>query len=230
MSGVESAKFTWNAVKGPFAATIMTVKRLGWTFSNAAVLRTDLDEEIDLTRDSPAFVKCQITAAVKRKIAREIDDILPMLKSYGRGPITKGLRRASKTSKKLNSIHPSWEDTCASQLRTAVCNGQWTNSRLHRAGLTSNKDCKLCNAAIGSLERRHHCTRTSAARGKCIADNECDDFLRQLRPEARHLLMTRAMLAMPNLGAHAPNAESTFNWEVRPEDGVIDAGSTIYTD
>ena len=47
---------------------------------------------------------------------------------------------------------------------------------------------------------------------------------------ARLLLLTRALLATPDVSEYAPNAESHFEWEVRPQDGVIESNVTIYTD
>ena len=230
MQNLETAGFRWNAAKGSFAATILTARRIGWRFHSASVLKTDLGEEIILTRDSPSYVKDQVTAAVKRFIAKEIDEDLPMLKSHGRGPISKGMRRALKHSKKLSSIHLLWDSSCASFLRSAACNGQWTNCRLHRAGLSPSNLCNLCNDAVGSLEHRHTCARTAVARGKCVEDEECTAFVNKLCDGAKHLLKTRALLAMPDTGNKAPNVEGTMEWEVRPDHGVIDAECTIYTD
>ena len=36
----------------------------------------------------------------------------------------------------------------------------------------------------------------------CVGDKQCDDFIKELDPGARHLLLTRAMLANPNVGDH----------------------------
>ena len=38
------------------------------------------------------------------------------------------------------------------------------------------------------------------------------------------------MLAAIDLNSHRPNKEATFIWELRPNDGVVDPNSTIYTD
>ena len=97
---LQAAQFRWNAAKGPFTATILTAKRLGWSFVSAEILTTDDGETIDLTRDSPAYVRDQVRGSVRRKVASEIDDIMPMLRSRGRGPVTKGIRRALRKNRK----------------------------------------------------------------------------------------------------------------------------------
>ena len=91
--------------------------------------------DIDLTRDAPEYVKDQARKAVRRMIAKEIDINLPALKSNGRGPITRGIRKTLRRNKKLRDTHPQWENKHVCALRSAITNGQWTNERLHKANL-----------------------------------------------------------------------------------------------
>ena len=77
---------------------------------------------------------------------------------------------------------------------------------------------------------RHHCPTTAAERGACELDAECDRFVAGLRPSARHLLTTRGLLAAADMAGHQPNEEASFEWSMRPDDGVIPADATIYTD
>ena len=137
--------------------TILTAKRLGWTFKNAEIVTTDAGEDLDFTRDSPAFIRDQVRGAVRRTVAREIDDIMPMLRSYGRGQISKGIRRTLRRSGKLKKTHSLWDNKFAGDLQSAVCNGH----RLHRAGLSDDKRYNLCLAETGSPEHRYTCPRTS---------------------------------------------------------------------
>ena len=65
-TALTSSKFAWNAAKGPFAATILSARRLGWTFKDAETISTDLGEDLDVTRDSQDFIKCQVREAVRR--------------------------------------------------------------------------------------------------------------------------------------------------------------------
>ena len=61
-------------------------------------------------------------------------------------------------------------------------------------------------------------------------DDKCCKFIDNMLPSARHLLTTKALLATTDITNHRPNQEGTFEWELRPKDGVIDASCTIYTD
>ena len=160
---LQAAQFRWNAAKGPFTATILTAKRLGWSFVSPEILTTDDGETIDLTRDSPAYVRDQVRGSVRRMVASEIDHIMPVLRSRGRGPVTKGIRRALRKTGRLKKTHTLWDNKYASDLLSAVCNGQWTNSRLHRAGLSDDKHCNLCLDETGSPEHTHVCPRTKEA-------------------------------------------------------------------
>ena len=117
----ESAKFAWNAAKGPFAATILSARRIGWSFKSASVLVTDVGEEINLARDSPVYVRDRTREAVSRKIAKEIDEALPALQSGGRGPMRRGVRRALRKAKELSKVHPQWLGKFSSE-RPAIRN------------------------------------------------------------------------------------------------------------
>ena len=86
------AKNKWGTAKGPITATLLSANRLGWKFTKHDTLQTDTGELLDLTVDSPAFVMQQVTEAVRRYIAKEVDDQYPTLESGGRGPIVSGFR------------------------------------------------------------------------------------------------------------------------------------------
>ena len=84
-------------------------------------------------------------------------------------------------------------------------------------------------ASTGTPEHRHCCPTTRESRGDCIRDSECDRFITNMAPSARHLLQTRALLAMPEV-MELPNKEATIIWDIYPEGGLINATDTIYTD
>ena len=228
-TALASAGFRWNAAIGPIGATVLTVKRLGWSFSSAHELCTDNGHAIGLLVDSPAFVKQQVTNAVRRMNDAEIDRGTPMLKSGGRGAVKSGIRKALR-GKRNSKTHPLWLAKHKASLRSAVSNGQWPQCRLARAGLVKDDRCKLCDAAVGTLLHRHHCPCTSDARGSCALDKDCDKHLRAMSPGAKHLLTTRAMIASTDLTDYQPPAEETFTWIVEPSGGAIDSTNTIYCD
>ena len=61
-----SAKRQWAVVKGPAAALVATVARLGWTVVDATLAFTDLKEEVSFTKDPPAAIKKMVFDAVRR--------------------------------------------------------------------------------------------------------------------------------------------------------------------
>ena len=151
-------------------------------FESATVIRTDTGDKLDLTIDSPAFVTQQITQAVRRFIDKEIETEFPALGAKGTGPITSGFRKILRNHKKVAKLYPKWDNQCRAAPQSATSNGQWTQDRLVRAGLSKCNLCKLCLKEGGTPKHRHKCEVTAAARGECTQDKACETFLRQLKP------------------------------------------------
>ena len=159
--------------------------------------------------DSPQFVKDEVTNSVRRSIAREIDAASPMLKSSGNGPVMSGFGIIFKRNKKLSLNHTHWKNEYAPSLRSAACNGQRPQERLHRAGLVESANCLLCGAAVGSLEPRHHCPKTVEARGECIKDTSAwgsgrSAWLSKMDSAPKHLMTTRGLVACPDTSKCKP--------------------------
>ena len=114
----------------------MSVERFGWKFLSSQSLLTDTGMHLDLACDSPAFVMQQVTETVRRNIAREVDTQYPTLESGGKGPITAGFRKALRSAKNLTRTNGLWSRKCRSAFISATSNGQWTQDRLVRAGLS----------------------------------------------------------------------------------------------
>jgi hypothetical protein len=115
-------------------------------------------------------------------------------------------------------------------LLSAISGGQWPQARL--AGTrkwTSDDQCQLCQAAVGTLEHRHSCATTSPAEGWQRADDEACAFLDALEPNRRRVLCTRGVAAVvikvpPAIG------HDTFTWLVQPPDDVDPIGWTWFID
>ena len=227
---IQQSANKWGSVRGPIAATILTVQRLGWEFKSATELVTGDGDTLDLCVDSPAFVSQEVTKAARKLISKEIDEAFPTLKSNARGPIISGVRKALAKGTGPQAINEKWTAKCKPSLRSALCNGQWTQSRLCRAGLAKDGICRLCLAVEGTPAHRHCCKVTELQRGQCTEDKECDSFVQKMDDGARHLLATRGLLAATSMNGHAPNKEGTLVWDVRPEDGVLPSDCVVYTD
>ena len=64
LSNLQPGANLWQHVKGPVATSIASAARIGWTFTEAAVVRNDLGQRWDLRIDSPADIKKDIERAV----------------------------------------------------------------------------------------------------------------------------------------------------------------------
>ena len=104
---VQKANFAWNNAEGPIAASILTARRLEWTFESATVLKTHAGHRLELTIDSPAFITQQATLAVRRMIDKEITTEFPALGARANGPITSGFRKLFRKHKNITSCTPT---------------------------------------------------------------------------------------------------------------------------
>ena len=75
-----SCRSTWGVVRGPGAAFVASAQRLGWEVCSATEVTTDSGQNIDLCRDSPAFVREEVVMSVKRWRSRRIEGRMPFLK------------------------------------------------------------------------------------------------------------------------------------------------------
>ena len=96
---VDALKKPWSYV-GPVGGTIMTARRLGWSWTGHATLTDDTGREWDLKRDPPAALKKAITQAVRRwrlrRIGRDLPGLVPLVSDIGAGsqpkrPFTKAI-------------------------------------------------------------------------------------------------------------------------------------------
>ena len=96
---------------------------------------------LNLARDSPAFVRRQVVQSVWRWRWQKVEERIPALKHEAGGlgahtyPIFRLLRAKPDAE---------WGPRDRAALRSAVCNRQRTQCRLHRAGMVSSRNCRLC--------------------------------------------------------------------------------------
>ena len=147
------AKRQWSVVKGPAAATVATLARIGWTAVDATTAYSDQGDEVAFTKDPPAMVKKMIHDAVRRWRWRQAG-------MTGEG--SEGRREAEVVWKPVADLiaRGRWRepDVTADQrmevickgeqvaLRSAVVGGQWPQVRLFQAGLCEVPWCALCLA------------------------------------------------------------------------------------
>ena len=71
----------WPRVKGPGTALVATAARLGWEVAGPTTMRTHSGQVLDLSRDSPAFVKSVVEEAVVRWRWRQVEARHPSMAS-----------------------------------------------------------------------------------------------------------------------------------------------------
>ena len=147
------AKRQWSVVKGPAAAMVATLARIGWTAVDATTVYSDQGEEVAFTKDPPAMIKKMIHEAVRRWRWRltgivegspdreeEVEvDWKPVADLIARGK----WREPDEAGKRRMEVISKGEQAA---LRSAVVGGQWPQVRLYQAGLCEVPWCALCLA------------------------------------------------------------------------------------
>ena len=127
---IRSAEWQWSKVTGPFAAAAASAKRIGWKYTGGLSFVTDIGQPVDLSQDSPQFVKLKARQSVRRWREDNISKLLPGVLPGRTGLITRGINCAVKQPKAKDPLAPYWAPGCSSALRSAVSNGQWPQVRL----------------------------------------------------------------------------------------------------
>ena len=157
-----AGKTTWARVFGPAAAIIVTLRRIGWTVHSATEWETDLRRPVNLRLLSPALVQSLVREAVQRWRWKQVAMKLPALDNPGGlagawiAPIRNVLARKDSVT---------WNHAHKGALKSAMANRQWTQQRLHKAGLSDSNLCQLCVGCengdqVGTHLHRFFCPAT----------------------------------------------------------------------
>ena len=233
----------WGRVKGPAAAFVASAQRIGWTISSALEATTDKGVALDFTRDSPAYIQTEVRKSVWRWRWRRLEERIPSLRA-GDG----GWGAHIQPIFRLLNMRPrdGWGPREQGALRSAVCNRQWPQSRLHQAGKVASPNCRLCvNSGIcdaNSSDWRHRgtllhriwlCPVLEEARRNMVPEWLLDEVKKAIRPDGsmapdKLALYTRALMRSPEASVSPAPSEETFVWVKRPKDGM--AEGKIYVD
>jgi len=145
------AKKQWAVCKGPGAAYLLTCQRLGWTVIDATLVRTDLDELLDLRLDPPAVVLQHCDDAVRRWRWRRVERIHPKLAAAGsgRGPLMEPIWKLIKSKAEGDE----WNHHHRGGLKSAIANRQFPQVRMHACGFASHDKCLVCLNKLVEAER-----------------------------------------------------------------------------
>ena len=247
-----NARKPWAVVKGPAAALVATVARLGWTMVDATLAFNDLKEEVAFCRDSPAAIKRLVHDSVRRWRWR-----LAGMAGEGsvggvncEGPVWKpvaDLVGRGKWRDPGDAGKERIEDVTLTKgeqgaLRSALVGGQWPQARLYTAALTEVPWCALCLwhgvEIVGSLLHRiHECPhverRASSRRPHDLGERwrkEGGDGQGRLRQGASAMEWERGLACGPKVTREAP--QEKFQWVVEPcglvSDGRVYLDGSMY--
>ena len=139
---LNKARNVWSQVKGPATAVVATAARIGWEFTAAHLVTTDIGAVIKLRVDPPKVVAELVYDAVKRWRWKRVEAKFPYLASSGAGrganlaPLWKLLRSKSKAD--------SWHAGHRGALRSAAAGRPWTQTRCKAAGFVKHNRGLLC--------------------------------------------------------------------------------------
>ena len=211
-----AGKTTWARVFGPAAAIIVTLRRIGWTDHSATEWETDLGRPVNLRLLSPALVQSLVREVVQRWIWKQVAMKLPALDNPGGlagawiAPIRNVLARKDSVT---------WNHAHKGALKSAMANRQWTQQRLHKAGLSDSNLCQLCVGCengdqVGTHLHRFFCPATKQQvlnlAPSWIRDM-LDNFNGTLSP-VEHCALVRGMVALPVVPTRPDSDYETIVW------------------
>ena len=222
----------WCLVYGPAAALVLTLRRLNWIIVSATEFISDDGVRVDLKVSSPCYVCNLVSSAVSRWRWRRIEDKFPALQSGGLGlgaawrPIAAALRVKDSED---------WGPEQKGALRSLLAGRQWTQQRLHRAGLVDSCVCRLCldmhdGNQVGTLLHRCFCPALTEFRDRCMPQ-WIKDYLHShgddLSPQV-FLALSRGLFSPPCLPSRDDDLFDTFHWTREAVD--IPCGCSVFTD
>ena len=218
-----AGKMAWAKVFGPAAAIIVTLRRLGWFVFGATEWETDLGRRINLRLLSPALVQSLVREAVQR-----------WRWSLGNPGGLAGAWVAPIRSVLARKDSATWNHAHKGALKSALANRQWTQQRLHKAGLSDSNLCQLCvgceDGDLGTHLHRFFCPTTKqqvrSLTPSWIRDR-LNTFNGSLSP-VEHCALVRGMVAPLPIVPTRPDSDYwTIMWHTWQ---VIPAGCSLYTD
>ena len=226
------AKRVWAVVYGPAAALVATLRRLGWGIKSAFVFESDDGKLLDLRLDSPAYIKGVVCDSVERWRWRRVEGNLPCLSSGGKGrgawwkPIARALRQPDSAD---------WNAKHKGALKSTIMNRQWTQQRLHAAGLVESPVCQLCKdlpggGQVGTLLHRLYCPALRTFRSQHMPV-WVKGYMEQSGGELPDLVrccLTRGLYSAPEVPERPQDKFDTFNWHTKPE--TMPIGCRVFTD
>ncbi len=130
------ASGSWEAVRGPASAALLTARRIGWTFRDGTTLVDERGRLLDMARTAPSCVRNAVIRATK------ISSAAAAALRWGNAEFSRGIwYRPLQTA--VGRLRPA----ARAALRRSWTGGYWSRARLADAGLVPSAECDKCGSA-----------------------------------------------------------------------------------
>ncbi len=145
---------SWERVRGPASATVLTARRLGWRFRDGTTVINEYGDDIDMAKVAPQSVRSAVIRATDKCTTAEAAE------RWGRREFAHGIWvRPVRTA--LGKLQPA----ARAALRRAWCGGYWSRAKLADCALASCAECEHCGAPRDdAFHRIWECDRTEEKR------------------------------------------------------------------
>ncbi len=180
---------SWDTVRGPASAAVLTARRLGWRFNDGTSVTDEYGSIIDMARVAPSSVRSAVERATVKCTAASAAE------RWGRPEFARGIWvRPVRTA--LGRIGPA----AKAALRRIWTGGYWSRARLADNALVESAECERCGAARDDAYHRiWECTCNDDKRNAATTPQLRAEAARASRDDWR---FTRGLV--PNVWAQLP--------------------------
>ena len=210
---------TWRGCRGPIAAAVLSLQRIGWRALDGFRWVDDRGQELALTGYSPRLLGMMLREGVQRQLERNLA-VKAGLAPEGNPEGVRAMvdvARSLLRSKKVDALGKGI-------IRSFFCGSIWTTERARENGYNIEVKCALCGCCDDSVAHRLRCMHPSAVAARAqvkVSARARRDFMdgHGEDPSVAKLKWCRGLVQHPCSWYPAPAAESgcfaESRWERR---------------
>jgi hypothetical protein len=207
----------WTDLWGPSSVVAATLIRFGWEAVDPVRWRTHRGV-VNVDESPPRCIEALATEAARMLLWGKEKASHPELHEISPLPLMKPVMDLLHAK----SRQEDWTSHNQGQLRMAVVNGRWPQSRLFEAGYVEDPRCSLCKADRGTnFHDLYGCDSSAIHRGQ-YSGTECADMFRCARASPERPLWTRALVSDPSFRFPPPIMQPMIVWEKTPAGRLIE--------
>ncbi len=126
---------SWETVRGPASATVLTARRVNWTFRDGTTVIDERGRSLDMAVTAPACIRNAVNRATRKAAATAAAE------RWGKPEFSSGIWTAPVRTA-VGRLPPA----AKAALRRAWTGGYWARARLADAGLVNDSCCDKCGA------------------------------------------------------------------------------------